>query len=228
MSRFPSPLLATLVKRSLAFLQIALLLANGSLTATAQSRTSRAMGTGDVSVASRPTEPPLPKAPPQVELPPPPPMRYVPGLVEPLVATGPVSEQENKDLDAALKAFHAAPAKVGPGGDFAAYSKPLFAFIDAHPQSNWNATLYADIGFGYYGSGYYSRTFTYLEKAWQLGRNADSTQAHLVIDHAVGELAKMHARVGEADQLQALFADIGKRPIGGPATELLQGAREGL
>jgi RHS repeat-associated protein len=166
--------------------------------------------------------------PTQVELPAPPPMRYMPGMEEPLVATGPVSEQENKDLDAALAAFHAAPARAGQGGDYDDYAKPLLAFVAAHPGSNWNAALYANIGFGYYRAGYYSRTFTYLDKAWRLGRNATTSQARLMIDRAVGELARMHARVGHDKELEALFADIGKRPIGGPATELIQGAHEGL
>jgi RHS repeat-associated protein len=178
--------------------------------------------------SSNSNAPLIPKAPKQVELPAPPPIKIFPGLEEPLVATGPVSEDESKDLDTALKTFHDAPAKTGPGGDYDDYGKPLLAFVTQHPQSNWNAALYLNIGLGYYHSGYYSRVFTYLDKAWQLGRNATSPQAHLMIDRAVGELAKMHARVGHDKELEALFADIGKRPIGGPATELIQGAHEGL
>jgi len=170
----------------------------------------------------------MPHAPVQVALPAPPPMRIVPGLDEPLVATGPVNDQENKDLDAALVAFHDAPAKAGPGGDYDDYARPLLAFIAAHPSSNWNAALDTDIGLGYYRAGYYSRTFAYLDKAWKLGRNATTPQARLLIDRAAGELARMHARVGQASELEALFADIGKRPIGGPATELVQGAHEAL
>jgi YD repeat-containing protein len=38
----------------------------------------------------------------------------------------------------------------------------------------------------------------------------------------------VHARIGHTKELQAVFDDIGNRPIGGPATELLQGARTGL
>jgi hypothetical protein len=34
-----------------------------------------------------------------------------------------------------------APGKT-PGGDHDDYAKPLLAFISAHPDSNWNATLY--------------------------------------------------------------------------------------
>ena len=154
-------------------------------------------------------------------------MRFVPGMEEPLVATGPVTEQENKDLDAAISAFRDAPAKAGPSGDFDDYAQPLLAFIAAHPDSNWDTALYTDIGFGYYRAGYYSRVFIYLGKAWQLGRRATSPQARLMVDRAVGELARMHARVGHDKELEALFQDIGKRPIGGPATELIQGAHEG-
>src|SRR5690348_985128 len=47
-------------------------------------------------------KPALPKAPTQVAMPTPPPMRIMPGLEEPLVATGPVTEEENRDLDIAL------------------------------------------------------------------------------------------------------------------------------
>jgi hypothetical protein len=107
-----------------------------------------------------------PKAPVQVAMPVPPPMRYVPGLEEPLVSTGPLNDQENKDLDAALVAFHDAPAKAGQEGDYDDYAKPLLAFIEAHPQSNWNAALYTNIGFGYYHAGYYSRIAT--ERAAEL------------------------------------------------------------
>ena len=38
----------------------------------------------------------------------------------------------------------------------------------------------------------------------------------------------MHARLGHEKELAAVLKDIGGRPIGGPATERLQGAREGL
>src|SRR5579863_9547577 len=77
-------------------------------------------------------------APVQMTLPAPPPMRYVPGLAEPLVATGAVTDKEDKDLDAALAAFHDAPARAGREGDFDDYAQPLLTFIDAHPASNWN------------------------------------------------------------------------------------------
>jgi hypothetical protein len=163
-------------------------------------------------------------APVQAKLPPSPPMRYVPGLAEPLVATGAVTAQESKELDAALVAFHDAPAKAGANADFDDYAQPLRAFMAAHPQSNWNAALELDVGLGYYQSGYYSRTFAYFTKSWQLGRNAASIEGKRMADRAMGELAEMHARLGHANELKAFFADIGDRPVSGPATFMMQGA----
>lgn len=173
-------------------------------------------------------QPKLPKAPVQVAMPTPPPIEYVPGMEEALIPTGPVSEEETKALHLALKEFHDAPAKAGPDSDFIDYSRPLLAFIASHPKSDWNPALQLNLGLGYYHAGYYSRAFTAFEKAWQLGHDATTPQARLMVDRAVGELAKMHARVGHDKELTALLKDVGKRPIGGPATELIQGAREGL
>jgi len=188
---------------------------------------SRATKAPDFAPARAAVSPTMPTTPSRAELPPPP-MKIVPGLTEVLVATGPVTDQESKDLDLALKAFHEAPLEASPGSDFSDYAQPLLAFVEAHPRSNWNAALYLNLGLGYYHAGYYSRAITDYEKAWSLGKNAPSFQAHLMIDRAVGELAEMHARLGHAKEIEAVLADIGKRPIGGPATELLQGAREGL
>ena len=167
-------------------------------------------------------------APAQAEMPPSPPMRYVPGLVEPLVATGAVTPEESAQLDTALLAFHDEPAKARTNSDFDDYAKPLLAFVATHPQSNWNAALDLDIGLGYYQSGYYSRTFDYFTKSWQLGRNATSIEVKRMADRAMGELAEMHARLGHARELKAFFADVGDRPISGPATFMMQGAHDGL
>ena len=173
---------------------------------------SRKQSSSFVSSGLTSDKPLLPKAPAQVELPAPPPMKIMPGLAEPLLATGPVTDEEGKDLDAALKEFHELPPTLGPDSDFTDYAKPLIAFIEKHPQSNWNSALHLNIGLGYYHAGYYSRAFPEFEKAWQLGRDATHPMTHLMVDRSVGELAKMHARVGHDKELEALFKDIGKRP----------------
>ncbi len=38
----------------------------------------------------------------------------------------------------------------------------------------------------------------------------------------------MHARLGHADRVAALLAETASRPLGGPATEAIAGAKEGL
>ncbi len=225
-----TPLRSKFATAAWSYLFVGLLLF-GSLVG-AGSTLAQAQVTGDLtpnlSAASHVTKTSPPKAPPQVELPPPPPMRYVPGLEEPLVATGATTHQQDADLDSAIAAYRTAPQRPGSQADFADYAKPLLAFIAAHPTSNWNAALYLDIGLGYFHAAYYSRTFEYFENAWQLGRNATTPQARLMADRAVGELAEMHARLGHAKELEALFADLGNRPIAGPAVEMIEGAREGL
>jgi RHS repeat-associated protein len=171
---------------------------------------------------------PLVREPVQLELPAPPSIRYVPGMDEPLVAAGNVSVSETRDLDAALSSYHDAPLAAGAGADYDDYSKPLLAFIAAHPQSNWNAALYLNIGLGFYHAGYYSRTFTYLQKSWELGRDATSIQAKRMADRAMGELAEMHARLGHGEELQSFLNEVADRPVTGSAAFMMEGARDGL
>lgn len=186
-------------------LPFGLLIGAGSTLARAQSKVDGGLkASPNFSATSRPIQSLMPKAPVQAELPPPPPMRYVPGLEEPLVATSPTTPQEDGDLDATIAAYVAAPAVAGPSGDFADYAKPLLAFISTHPQSNWNAALYLNLGLGYYHAAYYSRTIPAFKNAWKLGRDATTPQAKVMVDRAVGELAEMHARLGHASDLGRL------------------------
>ncbi|OUM02635.1 hypothetical protein A8M77_10240 [Variovorax sp. JS1663] len=104
----------------------------------------------------------------------------------------------------------------------------MIAFADAHPHSGWRAAVLTNLGIGYYRAGYFSKALSAWEQAWQAGRDARDPAAKALADRAVGELARMRARLGHAEALQALLDDIGKRPLSGPATELFSGAREGL
>ena len=49
--------------------------------------------------------------------------------------------------------------------------------------------------------------------------------AKALVDRAIGELLRMHARLGHAEQLKALFQDLGERHVTGPATEAVDGAK---
>lgn len=152
-------------------------------------------------------------------------LRIVPGLDEPLVATAPTGAAEDAALDAALQAYLERAARVG---DFAEAARPLTAFLAAHPRSPWRLAVLTNLGMGYYRAGYFSRARGAWADAWQAGRDATGLEAKALADRAFGELARMHARIGDATALESLFAQAGARPVSGPATELVTGAKEGL
>ena len=141
-------------------------------------------------------------------------LRIVPGLAEPLVTTKATTEDEDRDLG---------QASAGRDGAEA----PLLAFVAAHPDSGWNASIHTNLGLAYYRQGLFSRAIAAYEAAWREGRGATDFRAKTLVDRAVAELAKMHARVGHLRELDALIAEIGDRPIQGGASELITGSKEG-
>ncbi len=52
--------------------------------------------------------------------------------------------------------------------------------------------------------------------------------ARALVDRAVGELLRMHSRLGHAGEVQDLLEQLGARPVAGPATEAVASAREAL
>ncbi len=141
-------------------------------------------------------------------------VRTAPGLPEPLVATAPTGDDEDRDLERAI---------YGQDGAF----PPLLAFVAAHPGSGWNAAIHTNLGLLYYREGFFSKAIAAYEAAWRDGRDATDLHAATMVDRAVAELAKMHARVGHLEEVDALIAEVSRRPIHGGASELLTGAREG-
>lgn len=151
-------------------------------------------------------------------------IRIVPGLAEPLVAMGTTTSSEMAELDAAIDAFRRVPAAA----DFPERAAPFDAFLKSHPETAWRISILVDLGSGYYRAGYFSKAFDAWQSAWNLGRNRVEPREKAIVDRAFGELVRMHARVGHAPELEALFKDAGARPISGAATEMVTGAREGL
>lgn len=101
-------------------------------------------------------------------------------------------------------------------------------YLDQTPDSPWRLALRLNLGSLYYGAGYYSRAIDAFDAAWhQEGKNP-SAQTLPLRDAAIGALAQMHARLGHIEALQAIFAEIGERPLYGAAAEQVAGAREGL
>ena len=145
----------------------------------------------------------------------------VPGLHEPFITTHATTAAEDQAIDDLAREL------AGRNDDGLAGLAPLTRFVDAYPHSGWSASVSLNLGLAYYHAGYFSRAIAAFEGAWHEGRTTTDWKAKPLVDRAVGELAKMHARVGHADELEALFAEIGDRPFAGPATELVTGAREG-
>jgi YD repeat-containing protein len=150
----------------------------------------------------------------------------IPGLEEPLVTTKPTSDVEDAAIHAAFDEFQSFVAPPD-GADVREAMRPFERFVALYPNSGWSASVQTDLGLAYFRGAYFTRALDAFDAAWKGGRAATDWRAKSVIDRAVGELAKMHARLGHVAELEALFSELGDRPLTGPATELLQGAREG-
>ena len=146
--------------------------------------------------------------------------RQVSGFAELLLPTAARTPAEDAALATALDTYEQAgkPEAVAP----------LEAFLAAHPDSPWRVALLTNLGLVHYHYGYFSRAIDVWERAWQAGRTVTDPAARALVDRALGELARMHARLGHADRLAELFDEVGERAVTGPATEALAGAREGL
>ena len=146
--------------------------------------------------------------------------RQVSGFAEVLLPSSATTPNEDAALAAALDRYE----QIGKPDAVV----PLERFLAAHPNSPWRVALLTNLGLVHYHYGYFSRALDAWEQAWQAGRTATDPSVRALVDRALGELARMHARLGHADRLAELFDDIGERAVTGPATEALAGAREGL
>ena len=145
----------------------------------------------------------------------------VPGFPEPLIATGPVSAEDER----ALKDFLARqPSRTTP--DLAAFQ----AFLDDHPHSPYRLAMLTDLGLAAYREGAFSQAIALLEAAFQAGRTSQpqTFTQQLLADRATGELLRMHARLGHMARLETLLGQLGSAPLAGIGAEYAQGAREGL
>lgn len=146
------------------------------------------------------------------------------GLEEPLIAAGEASSAETAALSSAIDRF--VDLSRSPA-DFAGRAQPLEQFLTVHPRSPWRLSLWTNLGIGYYHDGYFTQALRSWRAAWEAGKPETDPSLKALADRAVGELARMRARVGHAKALDDLFAEIGDRPISGSATEMVTGAREG-
>src|SRR3989442_1763824 len=95
-----------------------------------------------------------------------------------------------------------APDRRAPQLDYSKRSGPddfssLTGFLEIYPNCPWNVALLTNLGLEYYNTGHYSKTLEVWGQAWELGRAATDLKGKAIVDRAVGELACMHARLGQ-------------------------------
>ncbi|HVK55983.1 MAG TPA: cysteine peptidase family C39 domain-containing protein, partial [Burkholderiales bacterium] len=147
-------------------------------------------------------------------------IRIAPGFEEPFVATGPTSPEEDKLLAEAIAGYRQTPGAP----HFTAFD-PL---LKQYPNTAWRAAISTNLGLAYYQTGHFSKAINAWEDAWKAGSAATEPKAKAMVDRALGELLRMHARIGHADRLTALFDSTSQRALSGPATEAYDGAKQGL
>lgn len=148
-------------------------------------------------------------------------LRLVPGFEEPLVATRPAGAAEAQALERLLAGFDPNSAASVAG---------FQSFLAQYPDSGWRLALQTNLGLWYYREGYFSKAIAAWEDAWAAGEAQPglTLQAKALADRAVGELIRMHARLGHSQRLRELLAAVEGRTLVGPATELVAGAKQGV
>ncbi len=139
---------------------------------------------------------------------------------EPLISTSPTLPEEDESLQNALRRY----GEQKEPDDLHVFQE----FLASFPQSGWKVALLTNLGLAYYHYGYFSKAIDSWEGAWQAGQSLTEPRAKALVDRAFGELIRMHARLGHAEQLAVLVTQLGKRGVTGPATEALDGAKQGL
>ncbi|HYE37988.1 RHS repeat-associated core domain-containing protein [Methylocaldum sp.] len=137
----------------------------------------------------------------------------------------PVGDQPTAAETIALKEALRRYQQGGNREDVSALTK----YLDRHPDSPWRVALLTNLGLIYYDTAQFSKALAAFDRAWQAGKpiTADGP-AKAVVDLALGELVRMHARIGHKEELRQLLDEIKDRPLTGPATERIAGAKEGL
>jgi RHS repeat-associated protein len=142
-------------------------------------------------------------------------------LAEPLVpVAGEPSASENSALLAALDAF---ASRSNPDD-----SSALEAFLTAHPTSPWRVSLLNNLGDFYFRTGQFSRAITAFQSSWDAAKDLQDARGRMLGDQALGQLARMRARIGQVEKLDELMGTTGDRVLTGSASEAVAGVREGL
>ena len=124
-----------------------------------------------------------------------------------LVASHQPAESDLARLRSLLAEYTSSPEP----GNFAAIER----YLQSESDSPWRLALRLNLGTLYYESGYYSRAIEAFDAAWHEEGSDPNAQLVPLRDSAIGELARMHARLGHVEDLETLLAEIGDRPLYG-------------
>lgn len=139
---------------------------------------------------------------------------------EPLVPVGVSAPEDNVALAAALLGFvdRREPNTLGP----------VARFMETRPTSAWQPSLLLNAGLVFLQQGFFTRAAQDFRYAWTLAKDVETPGAKTVADAAIGELLSLEARLGHAERVEELLADLGTREVSGAATEKVSGARQSL
>lgn len=141
-------------------------------------------------------------------------------LPEPLVPIGTPTVADTAALVEALKAVKLA---TNPQD----YS-PLVEWAEQHPESAWYVAVVTNLGIVEYKSGYFSRSLERLTGAWSRGAQAETPRQKALVDRAIGELLRMHARLGHMQEIRQLLDEVEGRTFRGGAAQLVLNTQEAL
>ena len=139
---------------------------------------------------------------------------------EPLVPVGPTSAQDNVALAAALNLQFDRRGSDGLGA--------IQRFMEARPTSAWQPSLLLNSGLVLLREGFTTRAADAFRAAWNLTKQMESRGAVAVADPAIGQLLSLESRLGHADIVEQLIADVGARALTGAATEQFSAAKQSL
>jgi RHS repeat-associated protein len=133
---------------------------------------------------------------------------------------GPTSLDENQALAKAVLAY----VTVESREDVSSFT----TFLADRPASPWRASLLANLGLVYRRTGYFTRALATEQDAWNLAKGSQEVNGVATANLALGELLELHSRLGHVEELEALFAEIQGRDVGGPTGSKAFAARQSL
>jgi RHS repeat-associated protein len=142
-----------------------------------------------------------------------------PGMIEPLVAEA-TGRAERASLAAALKQWESRKTPFDRSA--------LTAYLAAHPQSPWAASIHGNLGLLALEEGRFTQAIADFNAAWQAGKDIQHPGVKAFVDRIGGELVKLATQLGHQDAVAALLPELEPRALMGAASEARTFAREGL